>query len=184
MKNILNLFSSILCILVLFFGILTTGCTDGHLDQVEDTEQGSEENQDKPTEDEEGDDSITYAVNDAWSIEFNSPGVVDGYEYDYVVSVNSTDDNYYFISLINEDYYQESEIDVLAPELYQFLLEMFEIYSDSYGYESIIDICYNESASQFYQLTPGNEYRAVVLGVTDKGELNGLYAVSEVIIPE
>lgn len=177
MKKIVNILSCLLCVLVLFSGILMTGCTDKPLDQTESPEQGNDENQEenKPTDDNDG---ITYVVNDAWTIEFNSPGIYEGYEYDYVVSVTSTDDNYYFLSLIAEDYYLESDIDVLAPQLYQFLLESLESYNAGYTF---LDLCSNESSSQYYPLTPGNKYRAVVLGVTDKGKLNGLYAVSELI---
>lgn len=195
MKIIVNYFSSILCFLFLFSGILMTGCTDGPLDLVEGTEQEngnkpSEDDQDKPSEGEqdnssEADDIITYVENSNWTVEFNSPGIVDGYEYDYVVSVTSTFAEYYFISLIDEDYYLESDIDVLAPELYQLYLEVNGLSdgANDSGH-TILDFCYNKSAAQFYMLTPGNQYRAVVLGVTKKGTLSGSYAVSEVIIPE
>lgn len=194
MKKIVSHFSYILWVLIMFSGVLMTGCTDGTLDQEDVTEQEngnkpSEDNQDKPSEGEKDDPSeedgiITFVENDAWTVEFNSPGIVDGYEYDYVVSVTSTDHNYYFISLIKEDYYLETEFDVLAQELYQFFLETYDRYSEIYDYETILQLCYNESAAQFYAISPGSEFRAVVLGVTNEGTLSGLYAVSDIIIPE
>lgn len=161
-----------------------TGCTDGNLDQEEVIEQEEDIEQGNGTTSPE-EEEFKYVENDAWTIEFNSPGMYEGYEYDYVVSVTSTDDNYYFISLMNEDYYQEYDIDALAPQLYQLLLQDFESFNNSYGPGyTLLDICSNESSSQYYPLMPGNQYRAVVLGVSEEGTLSGLYAVSDLITIE
>lgn len=121
----------------------------------------------------------TMIVNPAWSIAFTGAGTIDGESYNNTVTVNSTDNNPYTIAVVYASEYDVS----LLPELGGYLIEDMYAYLDamnsSYGTEYVLnDLLYRGNGmTAFDELDPGY-YIAVALGITSKGEISGLYAVS------
>lgn len=120
-------------------------------------------------------------VNPAWSVAFTGKGTINGTSYNNTVTVTSTDNNPYTIAVV-----YASEYDVaLLPQLGEYLLEdmyaYLDAYNSAYGESAVLnDLLYRGSGqTAFDELYPGY-YMAVALGITAKGEISGLYAVSPV----
>lgn len=121
----------------------------------------------------------TMIVNPSWSIAFTGAGTIDGESYNNTVTVTSTDNNPYTIAVVYASEYDVS----LLPELGSYLIEdmyaFIDSYNSAYGTSIVLnDLLYRGNGmTAFEELDPGY-YIAVALGVTSKGELSGLYAVS------
>lgn len=125
-------------------------------------------------------DSTVFVENEAWTVEYLGASELDGHSYDHVVSITSTDDNYYFIDYISEDYFNELGAADAARASYNALLEIIDIFS-MLGLElDVMDVSYNTSTKEPYNIEPG-EWRFMAIGVTAEGELSGLYAVSDLV---
>lgn len=160
------------------FGLTEEGVTYGNTASIEfeTAKSGSSGNTGGGTEDEVYGSMI---VNPAWSIAFTGAGTIDGESYNNIVTVNSTDNNPYTIAVV---YAREYDV-ALLPELGSYLIEnMYDhldainsAYGETYAFN---DLLYRGNGmTAFDDLDPGY-YVAVALGITSKGELSGLYAVS------
>lgn len=122
-----------------------------------------------------------FTVNEAWTVEYSGAGVIEEEEFEHIISVTSTDENYYFITVFSEADYAEFGAEAIAAFQYEELLEMIGIFNDAYGMElTILDLSYNTSSAEPFDLEAG-EWRAFAIGVTPEGQLSGLYAVSDLI---
>lgn len=130
-----------------------------------------------------GEDEVygTMIVNPAWSIAFTGAGTIDGESYKNTVTVTSTDNNPYTIAVVYASEYDVAYLPQLGEYLLEDMYSYLESYNSAYGTEYVLnDLLYRGSGqTAFDKLAPGY-YMAVALGITSKGEISGLYAVSPV----
>lgn len=118
-------------------------------------------------------------VNPSWSIAYTGVGTIEGTEYNNTVTVTSTDNNPYTIAIVYASEYDSSKLrgfgEKLIEDMYSYIDENNYAYGTSYV---LNDLLYRGNGkTAFENLYPGY-YVAVALGITSKGEVSGLYAVS------
>ena len=119
-------------------------------------------------------------VNPAWTVNYVGEGVVNGEDYDHVVTVNSTDRNTYAITIVYASLWNLDDLYDMAVLFAEDLVAYVDEYNDYYGTSFTIgDALYSGTASDAFDLYPGY-YIAVALGITPEGKVSGLYATSEV----
>jgi len=119
-------------------------------------------------------------VNKAWTVNYVSEGVVNGEDYDHVVTVNSTDRNTYAITIVYASLWNLDDLYDMAVLFAEDLVAYVDEYNDYYGTSYTVgDALYSGTASDAFDLYPGY-YIAVALGITPEGKVSGLYATSEV----
>lgn len=120
---------------------------------------------------------LAFKVNPAWYVKYLDQGTVNGQVYDNIISVESSDKNSYFITVINySDWNVSSAAEIFASELVHIRSA-----AESNGY-TFSDYILTGSASQPWILPPSTEYIAIAVGVTAEGQLTGLYSLSDRII--
>lgn len=124
--------------------------------------------------------SYDFVENEAWTVEYYEDSELNGETYDQVISVTSSDDNYYFIGVVSEEEYQEYGHEVIILQQYESLIALIQLLNDLGMETSILDFSYNTSAVEPFYLDAGG-WRGVAIGVTEEGLLNGLYAYSDLI---
>lgn len=117
--------------------------------------------------------------NPAWKIAYTGPGTIDQTAYKHTVTVNSTDNNPYTIAVVYAREYDPSKLRTLGEALVGSMLDYLQSYNNTYGTSFVLnDMLYRgNGVEQFDDLDPGY-YIAVAVGITAKGEVSGLYAVS------
>lgn len=119
-------------------------------------------------------------VNKAWTVNYVGEGVVNGEDYDHVVTVNSTDRNTYAITIVYASLWNLDDLYDMAVLFAEDLVAYVDEYNDYYGTSYTVgDALYSGTASDAFDLYPGY-YIAVALGITPEGKVSGLYATSEV----
>lgn len=131
---------------------------------------------------EDGEDEVyeNMLPNPAWSIAYTGAGTVNGNECQHTVTVNSTDNNPYTIAIVYASEYDPSKLRDLGEELVSSMLEYLEAYNTAYGTSFVLNdmLFRGNGIDAFDNLYPGY-YIAVAMGITSKGEVSGLYAVSQ-----
>lgn len=127
----------------------------------------------------EGASAVTMEVNPAWTVSFVGRSVLYDREYDNVVSVRSTDDNTYAVTVIPSDRWNE---DTLYDQAVDYLESMKSYISDCNKYlgtsYTLSDFLFTGDRTDAFDIDPGS-YIAVALGITPDGEVTGFYAASE-----
>lgn len=119
-------------------------------------------------------------VNKAWTVNYVGEGVVNGQEYDNVITVNSTDRNTYAITVVYASLWDVNDLYDMAVLFAEDMVAYIDEYNDYYGTNYTVgDLLYSGSASDAFDLDPGY-YMAVALGITPEGKVSGLYATSDV----
>lgn len=119
-------------------------------------------------------------LNPAWTVNYVGEGVVNGEDYDHVVTVNSTDRNTYAITIVYASLWNLDDLYDMAVLFAEDLVAYVDEYNDYYGTSYTVgDALYSGTASDAFDLYPGY-YIAVALGITPEGKVSGLYATSEV----
>ena len=118
--------------------------------------------------------------NPAWTVNYVGEGVVNGEDYDHVVTVNSTDRNTYAITIVYASLWNLDDLYDMAVLFAEDLVAYVDEYNDYYGTSFTVgDALYSGTASDAFDLYPGY-YIAVALGITPEGKVSGLYAISDV----
>lgn len=119
-------------------------------------------------------------VNKAWTVNYVGEGVVNGEDYDHVVTVNSTDRNTYAITIVYASLWNLDDLYDMAVLFAEDLVAYVDEFNDYYGTSYTVgDALYSGTASDAFDLYPGY-YIAVALGITPEGKVSGLYAISDV----
>lgn len=127
-----------------------------------------------------GDDVVDgMKVNPAWTVTYSGEGVVNGEKHEHVVTVKSTDNRPYVITIVYASNFEELDLYNMA---YGFVQDLKD-YVDQFNYENgtsytVADILFTGDGADYFDLYPGY-YRAMAIGITDEGKVSGYYAVSE-----
>ncbi len=118
-------------------------------------------------------------VNPAWSIAYTGAGTIDEESYRNTVTVTSTDNNPYTIAVVYSSEYDVSLLRSFGEYLIEDMYAIIDSYNSAYGTSIVLnDLLYRGSGmTAFEDLDPGY-YVAIAIGITSKGEVSGLYAVS------
>ena len=127
---------------------------------------------------------ISFGPNPAWEVEYTGRQFIGENEYEHTVTVTSTDSNPYFMTIVTKERYENTNIRTLLSEELKAFTDFIQSYNNYYGIESTVaDWSYTESAIDAFGIDLGYTYVAMAIGVTAKGDLTGLYAVSEEFEP-
>ena len=127
---------------------------------------------------------VNYRPNPAWSVEYTGRQFIGNEEYEHTVTVTSSDNNPYFMTIVTKERFESTETVTLLNEELDSFVEFIDSYNNYYGIDSTIeDWIYTGSAIDAFGIELGYTYVAMAIGVTGKGELTGHYAVSEEFEP-
>ena len=127
---------------------------------------------------------ISFGPNPAWKVEYTGRQFIGENEYEHTVTVTSTDDNPYFMTIVTKDRYESTDIKTLLNEEMKAFEDFIASYNKYYGIESTVaDWSYVGSGIDAFGIELGYTYVAMAIGANAKGELTGLYAVSEEFEP-
>lgn len=160
------------------FGLTEDGEVYGERGSVEFTTLASGNNgNDEPQEDEVYDNMLP---NPAWSIAYTGAKTINDVEFKHTVTVNSTDNAPYTIAVVYASEYDSSKLRDLGDALAGSMLEYLDAYNTTYGTAyTMNDMLFRGNGVEaFDDLDPGY-YIAIAMGITSKGEVSGLYAVSQ-----
>ncbi len=159
------------------FGLTEDGKVYGERGSVEFTTlAGGSGGNDEPQEDEVYDNMLP---NPAWSIAYTGAKTINDVEFKHTVTVNSTDNAPYTIAVVYASEYDSSKLRELGDALAGSMVEYLDGYNATYGTEyTLNDMLFRGNGVEaFDDLDPGY-YIAVAMGITSKGKVSGLYAVS------
>lgn len=159
------------------FGLTEDGEVYGERGSVEFTTLANGNNgNDEPEEDEVYDNMLP---NPAWSIAYTGAKTINDVEFKHTVTVNSTDNAPYTIAVVYASEYDSSKLRELGDALAGSMVEYLNAYNDTYGTTyTLNDMLFRGNGVEaFDDLDPGY-YIAIAMGITSKGEVSGLYAVS------
>ena len=95
-------------------------------------------------------------VNKAWAVNYVGEGVVNGEDYDHVVTVNSTDRNTYAITIVYASLWNLDDLYDMAVLFAEDLVAYVDEYNDYYGTSFTVgDALYSGTASDAFDLYPG-----------------------------
>ena len=160
------------------FGLTEDGEIYGERASVEFTTlAGDNSGNDEPQEDEVYDNMLP---NPAWSIAYTGAKRVNDVDFKHTVTVNSTDNAPYTIAVVYASEYDSSKLRELGEALAGSMMEYLDAYNATYGTSyTMNDMLFRGNGVEaFDDLDPGY-YIAIAMGITSKGEVSGLYAVSE-----
>lgn len=127
---------------------------------------------------------VEYTENPAWNVAYTGEQEINGTAYEHTVTVTSTDDNMYFITAVSKEYFDQTELNVIAEEEIAYIKEYIDSYNAQNGTNYTIDaLLYQGSGMDAFNFEAG-EWIALAIGVGADGELSGLYAKSDVITIE
>lgn len=159
------------------FGLTEDGEVYGERGSVEFTTLANGNNGgDEPQEDEVYDNMLP---NPAWSIAYTGAKTINDVEFKHTVTVNSTDNAPYTIAVVYASEYDSSKLRELGDALAGSMMEYLDAYNTTYGTAyTMNDMLFRGNGVEaFDDLDPGY-YIAIAMGITSKGEVSGLYAVS------
>ena len=116
-----------------------------------------------------------FKINEAWEVAYTGPGEINGKTYEHTITVTSSDDNYYFITVWSKADYDEYGAETLIQYDYNYFNTELPKYDMTWD-----DILLKGKAVEAYELEAG-DYIAMAVGVGSDHQLSGLYAVSETI---
>ena len=127
---------------------------------------------------------IKYQANTAWKVEYTGRQYIGEEEYEHTVTVKSTDSNPYIMTIVTKERFDNTDIKELLTEELDELKKFITKYNEYYGIESTIkDWSYVGDGIDAFGIELGYTYVAMAIGVTEKGQLTGLYAASEEFQP-
>ena len=125
--------------------------------------------------------AITYRENTAWNVRYTGEGTINGNKYDHTVTVNSTDKNYYIISVYTADTFNQYGIDAIANDAVADLEDWIASYKQQNNANiTFSQMLYQGNGMDAFYLDAGESYRAVAVGAGTNGQPTGLYALSDV----
>ena len=125
-----------------------------------------------------------YKVNPAWTVEYKGRQYIEEYEYEHTVTVTSTDENQYFMTVVTKDRFDNTEIEVLLGEEVDAFNKFIDDYNAYYAIDSTVeDWSFVGDAIDAFGIELGYTYVAMAIGCDTKGNLTGLYAYSEEFEP-
>ena len=125
--------------------------------------------------------AITYRENTAWNVRYTGEGTINGNKYDHTVTVNSTDKNYYIISVYTADTFNQYGIDAIANDAVADLEDWIASYNQQNNANiTFSQMLYQGNGMDAFYLDAGESYRAVAVGAGTNGQPTGLYALSDV----
>lgn len=129
--------------------------------------------------------TIQFEANPKWTPKYDGKQVHSSYGLVDYVSVASTDtENGYIIDIIATEDIESAGLEEAFLASVDYIQGLIDKDINA-GYESSWeDYLYTESATEFYNLKDGVNYRVYAIGVTGDGELSGKYAQSEEFTPE
>ena len=116
-----------------------------------------------------------FKINEAWEVAYTGPGEINGKTYEHTITVTSSDDNYYFITVWSKADYDEYGAEVLIQYDYDYFNTELPKYDMTWD-----DILLKGKAVEAYELEAG-DYIAMAVGVGSDHQLSGLYSVSQPI---
>ena len=123
---------------------------------------------------------IKMQVNEAWKVEYTGRQFIGEKEYENTVTVTSTDENPYFMTIVTKERFDGTDREALLQEELDALKEFVEQYNSYYQVETKFeDWCFSGNAIDAFGLEFGYTYVAMAIGATADGELTGLYAYTE-----
>ena len=127
---------------------------------------------------------IKMQVNEAWKVEYTGRQFIGEEEYENTITVTSTDDKPYFMTVVTKERFESTDRETLLKEELKSIKEFIEQYNAYYEVETTFKSwCYNKTAVDAFGLELGYEYVAMAIGASEDGELTGHYAYSEVFKP-
>jgi hypothetical protein len=127
---------------------------------------------------------IGFGPNPAWAIEYTGRQFIGNEEYEHTVTVTSSDENPYFMTIVTKERFDGTDIKTLLNEELDSFKDFIDSYNKYYGIDSSVeDWSYTGSAIDAFGIELGYTYVAMAIGASPKGELTGLYAVSEEFEP-
>lgn len=126
---------------------------------------------------------LKYTENPAWTIEYKGAGVVMDEPYDHTVTVTSTDNNAYFVTSYSVAEFEEYGIKAIAEGEFAVYNDYLTAFNAQYGtnYTILDAFCWVGTATDAINVEPGVDYCALAIGIGEDGQLNGLWAKSDVI---
>lgn len=127
---------------------------------------------------------IKIQENAAWTVEYTGRKFIGENEYENTVTVTSTDDKPYFMTIVTKERFDGTDKETLLKEELQSFNEFIQKYNEYYEVETLFkNWCYNKTATDAFDLELGYEYVAMAIGASEDAELTGYYAYSEVFKP-
>lgn len=127
---------------------------------------------------------LGFAPNSEWSVEYTGRQYIGENEYEHTVTVESSDKNPYFITIVTKDRYDNTAIGDLICEEMASLEQFISEYNRYYGeHTTIKDWSHIGDGIDPFGIELGKTYVAMAIGVTHTSELTGHYAVSEEFEP-
>lgn len=118
-------------------------------------------------------------VNDAWSVSYIGAGTLYDQNFDNIVKVTSVDKNPYLMTVVYASEWNTEGLMELGNYMVSDLIAYIDEFNASYGTSyTLADMLFVGDGYDAFYLEPGY-YKAVALGVNEKGSLTGLYAVSD-----
>ncbi len=127
-----------------------------------------------------GRNKVQMTVNPAWKIEYAGPNKIGDVDYKYTAKITSTDKNKYIVTAYSKEMFELNDIFDIADYELSYLKAYIEAVKEEQPNITISDALITGSYTEGLNIIPGDWY-AIAIGVTDKGELSGLYAVSDLI---
>ena len=125
-----------------------------------------------------------FAPNAEWSVEYTGRQFIGENEYEHTVTVESSDKNPYFITVVTKDRYDNTAIGDLIGEEMASLEQFISEYNRYYGeHTTIKDWSHIGDGIDAFGIELGRKYVAMAIGVTHNSELTGHYSVSEEFLP-
>lgn len=126
---------------------------------------------------------LKYTENAAWTVEYKGAGVIDDEPYDHTVTVTSTDNNAYFVTAYPVAEFEQYGIKAIAEAEFNYFVEYINAFNAQYGtnYTVLDGFCWVGTATDAVYVEAGVDYYAFAIGVGEDGQLNGLWAKSDVI---
>lgn len=116
-----------------------------------------------------------FKINNAWEVAYTGKGEINGKTYEHTITVTSTDNNYYFITVCSKADYDEFGAEELIKYTYDYLNTELPKHDITWD-----DVLYKGKAVEAYELEAG-DYIAMAVGVGSDHQLSGLYSVSQPI---
>jgi hypothetical protein len=120
-------------------------------------------------------------VNPNWSVAYTGEGLIGETSYKHTVTVNSSDNNFYTIAVVSASDFSTDNLRASAEQLAADMVEYIKQYNQTYDPDiTLADMLFQgngKDAFENLEYYPGY-YKAVAIGITSKGVVSGLYAVS------
>ncbi len=129
-----------------------------------------------------GRNKTSMVYNDAWKVEYSGPNKILNKDYKYTATVTSSDKNKYFVTAYDKYTFEMADIADIAELELEYFRYSIDAHNEQNGtHMTIGDALFEGNGLEALNIIPGDWY-AIAIGVDpEKGELSGLYAVSDLI---